>query len=84
MSDRGMLVTRVGPLAGLLDAVLPDPALTALIEAAGAPALEIEGTPAARPLVVAALATRTPVLVVTATGRGSDELTAALTDLLGP
>jgi transcription-repair coupling factor (superfamily II helicase) len=77
-------MTQPGPLSGLLDAVLPDPALTRVVEAAGAPTLTIEGAPAARPLVVAALATRSPVLVVTATGRESDDLTAALSDLLGP
>jgi transcription-repair coupling factor (superfamily II helicase) len=70
-------------LAGLLDALLPDPALAAIIEATGAANLEIEGAPAARPLVVAALATKAPVLVVTATGREADELTAVLADLLG-
>jgi transcription-repair coupling factor (superfamily II helicase) len=71
-------------LAGLLDALLPDPALAAIIDAAGAPKIEIEGAPAARPLVVAALATKAPVLVVTATGREADELVAVLDDLLGP
>lgn len=71
-------------LSGLLDAVLPDPSLAAILERSGAPSLEIEGAPAARPLVVAAAATAAPMLVVTATGRESDDLTAALTDLLGP
>jgi transcription-repair coupling factor (superfamily II helicase) len=75
-----MIVT----LSGLLDALLPDPALAAIVEAAGVPALEIEGAPAARPLVVAAAATAAPVLVVTATGREADDLTSALGDLLGP
>ncbi|HET9141060.1 transcription-repair coupling factor [Actinophytocola sp.] len=70
-------------LSGLLDAVLPDPALASLIDALGTPALAIEGTPAARPLVAATLATRAPVLAVTATGREAEELTAALADLLG-
>lgn len=70
-------------LAGLLDVCLPDPALAAIVEAVGAPNLEIEGAQAARPLVVAALATKAPVLVVTATGREADELTAVLGDLLG-
>ncbi|HEU5469979.1 MAG TPA: transcription-repair coupling factor [Actinophytocola sp.] len=70
-------------LSGLLDAVLPDPALAALIDAAGTASLAIEGAPAARPLVLAALSTTTPVLAVTATGREADDLTAALTDLLG-
>jgi transcription-repair coupling factor (superfamily II helicase) len=70
-------------LSGLLDALLPDPSLAAVLERVGAPALEVEGAPAARPIVVAGLATKSPVLVVTATGREADDLTAAVADLLG-
>ncbi|WP_433268302.1 transcription-repair coupling factor [Actinosynnema sp. CS-041913] len=73
-----------GPLSGLLTAVLSDKALSALIDSTGVPSLELEGAPAARPLVVAALARRTPVLAVTATGREADELTSVLCDLIGP
>ncbi|RZS40786.1 transcription-repair coupling factor [Herbihabitans rhizosphaerae] len=76
-----------GSLAGLLPAVLPDPACAAVIEAAGAPTLEIEGPLAARPLVAAALTSDAgagkPVLAITATGREADDLTAALGDFLG-
>ncbi len=78
------LTTDQAPLSGLLDAVLPDPALRELVDRAGAPALELEGPTAARPLAVAALAQAGhPVLAVTATGRESEELTAELGDLLG-
>ncbi|MPZ86150.1 MAG: transcription-repair coupling factor, partial [Actinophytocola sp.] len=72
-----------GPLSGLLQAVLPDPALTTVLDAAGRPALELEGPTAARPLVAATLARKHPVLAVTATGHEADDLTAALGDLLG-
>ena len=74
-------------LSGLLSAVLPDPALRAVVERAGAPLLELEGSTAARQLVVAALAgdagAGRPVLAVTATGREAEELTAALASLIG-
>jgi transcription-repair coupling factor (superfamily II helicase) len=77
----------VAPLSGLLDLVLPDPALRGVIERAGAPLLELQGPVASRQLVAAALAAKNgadrPVLVVTATGREADELTASLSALLG-
>ncbi|MGQ0840770.1 transcription-repair coupling factor [Actinokineospora sp.] len=75
------------PLHGLLEALLTDPACTAVVEAAGAPAVELQGPVAARPLVVAALAAaqgaNRPVLAVTATGREADDLVSVLGDLLG-
>ncbi|SEO66629.1 transcription-repair coupling factor [Amycolatopsis saalfeldensis] len=78
------------PLSGLLQAILPDPALRGAVERAGAPLLELQGPVAARQLVAAALAEEPgaggagrPVLVVTATGREADELTTALSALLG-
>jgi transcription-repair coupling factor (superfamily II helicase) len=71
-------------LSGLLQAVLPDPALTKISEAVGVANLELEGPTAVRPLVTAALATRKPVLAITATGHEADDLTAALRDLIGP
>ncbi|KAA2255643.1 transcription-repair coupling factor [Solihabitans fulvus] len=80
-------MTQPGPLSGLLTAVLPDPVLREITAAADSPTLEIEGPPAGRALVVAALAAPggadRPVLVVTATGREADELTSDLADLLG-
>jgi transcription-repair coupling factor (superfamily II helicase) len=70
------------PLAPLLDALLP--AAANIIDAAGAPTLDLAGPVAARPLVVAALAAAgKPVLAITATGRESDDLVAVLGDLLG-
>ncbi|HEX4720988.1 MAG TPA: transcription-repair coupling factor [Pseudonocardiaceae bacterium] len=78
-------------MSGLLRAVLPDAGLASVVEHAGAGLLELEGPLAARPLVAAALAEATdsggagvPVLMVTATGRLTEELTAVLADLLGP
>ncbi|OLF11235.1 transcription-repair coupling factor [Actinophytocola xinjiangensis] len=70
-------------MSGLLDAVLPDPALTTVADAAGSPDLELEGPTAARPLVAATLAGRAHVLAITATGHEADDLTAALGDLIG-
>jgi transcription-repair coupling factor (superfamily II helicase) len=74
----------------LLCAVLPDAGLRQVVEHAGAALFEIEGPPATRPLVSAALAAPTeiggadrPVLMVAATGREVEELTAVLGDLLG-
>ncbi|NIJ10595.1 transcription-repair coupling factor (superfamily II helicase) [Saccharomonospora amisosensis] len=79
--------SRPAALAGLLSAVLPDPALRGVVERAGAPLLDLVGPPAARQLVIAALAAEggagRPVLAVTATGREAEELAAALQGLLG-
>jgi transcription-repair coupling factor (superfamily II helicase) len=82
------VTTSPGSLSGLLSAVLADPSLSGILERAGAPLLDLQGPPAARQLVAAGLAAEEgagrPVLAVTATGREAEELTAALTDLLGP
>ncbi|MGH3624567.1 MAG: transcription-repair coupling factor, partial [Sciscionella sp.] len=86
----GFSVTR-GPLRGLLAAVLPTPALQDVIAAVGADARQLQGPPAVRPLVAAALAAdeaiggaELPVLLVTATDREADELAGVLADLLTP
>ncbi|MCP2168764.1 transcription-repair coupling factor [Goodfellowiella coeruleoviolacea] len=77
-----------GPLGGLLSAALADPALRRVVSAAGTTSLRLQGPPAARALVTAALAdprgADRPVLLVTATGREAEELGAVLGDLLGP
>ncbi|MFD2399057.1 transcription-repair coupling factor [Prauserella oleivorans] len=74
-------------LSGLLATVLADPALRGVLERAGAPLLDLDGAPATRQLVIAALAAENgagrPVLAVTATGREAEELTSALGSLLG-
>ncbi|HEX3591681.1 MAG TPA: transcription-repair coupling factor [Pseudonocardiaceae bacterium] len=79
-----------GPLSGLLRAVLPDAGLRSVVEHAGTGLLELEGPTAARPLITAALAAPAEiggagqtVLMVTATGRETEELAAELGDLLG-
>ena len=79
-----------GSLSGLLRAVLPDAGLRSVVEYAGSGLLELEGPPATRPLVTAALAAPAelggadrPVLMVAATGREVEELTAVLGDMLG-
>ena len=45
-----------GRLSGLLSVLLPDASLRTVVQAAGTASLELEGPPAARPLVVASLA----------------------------
>jgi transcription-repair coupling factor (superfamily II helicase) len=79
------LPTTSAHLSGLLDAVLPEPSLRALLDRASAPELELQGPTATRPLVVAALAhAGHPVLAVTATDREAGELSTELADILGP
>jgi transcription-repair coupling factor (superfamily II helicase) len=74
-------------LSGLLQALLPDPSLRAVADAVGTPSVDVEGPPAVRPLVTAALAADAgagrPVLAVTATEREAEELHAVAVDLLG-
>ncbi|GAA0512893.1 transcription-repair-coupling factor [Saccharopolyspora subtropica] len=81
-------MSQAGPLRGLLQIVLRDPALRRVVEAAGTPRLVLEGPAAARALAAAALAAPggagRPVLLVTATGREAEEAAAAVSDLLGP
>src|SRR3954452_19870941 len=68
----------------LLDAALADPSLTRWAEDAGAPVLDLTAPPGVRPLAVAALAAKRPVLVVTATTREADDLVAALGTVMDP
>ncbi len=78
------LPTTSAHLSGLLEAVLPEPSLRELVGRAGVPELELQGPPATRPLVVAALARAgRPVLAITATDREAGELAAELADVLG-
>lgn len=73
------------PIAGLVDLALSAPTLHQLIErAADRPAeLKLVGPASARLFAAAALARQTPLLVVTATGREADDLTAELRGVLG-
>ena len=77
-----------GRLAGLLGAFAGDPAVAAAIGAARTgtrPRLDLVAAPGLRPYLLAALAARTErtLLAVTATGRETEELAAALSSLLG-
>ncbi|KJF21447.1 transcription-repair coupling factor [Rhodococcus sp. AD45-ID] len=70
-------------LAGLAEAALADAAFASVTEAIGRATLDIVAPKPARPFIAAALASRTPVLLVTATGREADDLTAELTEMIG-
>ncbi|MCK0172866.1 transcription-repair coupling factor [Mycolicibacterium sp. F2034L] len=73
------------PIAGLVELALRDPCLTDLAErAAQRPdQLTMVGPASARLLVAAALASTGPLLVVAATGREADDLTAELRGVMG-
>ena len=71
-------------LSGLLDAALPDPALTTALDSIGTPSLTISGPAALRPFVIAAVARERTVLAVTSTGAEAEDLAAALRCLLPP
>ncbi|GAB3986846.1 transcription-repair coupling factor [Actinoallomurus acanthiterrae] len=72
-------------LSGLLDVAAADPALARALGSADAH-LDLVAPPALRPVLGAALARERgrTVLMVTATGREAEDLTAALTSLLDP
>jgi len=76
-------------LAGLVDVVADDPAVAAAIERARAGDVgeyDLTAPPGIRPFLIAALAAKAkrPILAVTATGRESEDLAAALRSLLPP
>jgi transcription-repair coupling factor (superfamily II helicase) len=73
-------------LSGLLDSVLSDPAIDAMVTALGSPTLSVSGPAALRPLAVASLAARggATVLAVTSTGREAEDLLESLQSLLPP
>ena len=70
-------------LAGLLSTVVTDPKLTGLLTHIGEPYLHITGIAQSRPWTVAAIAQRAPVLLVTATGREAEDVTAELRAMMG-
>src|SRR6201993_5010627 len=75
----------VTPIAGLVELALRAPTLQRLIDlAADRPAeLALVGPASARLFVTSALARARPLLVVTATGREADDLTAELRGVFG-
>ena len=70
-------------LAGLLKVAASDPKLKGLANNVGQAKLHIMGIDQARPWAIGTLAHHAPVLVVTATGREAEDLTAELTAMLG-
>lgn len=70
-------------LAGLLKVAASDPKLKGLVHNVGEPQLHITGIDQARPWAIGTLAHHAPVLVVTATGREAEDLTAELTAMMG-
>src|SRR3984893_5749225 len=73
------------PIAGLVALALTAPAFQQLIESAAARPAEMSlvGPASARLFVASALARQGPLLVVTATGREADDLTAELRGVFG-
>jgi transcription-repair coupling factor (superfamily II helicase) len=71
-------------LTGLLDALAPDPAVTAVLERVGRPELDLSAPAGLRPFLIAAVAARAhrPVLAVTATSREAEDLVSALQSVL--
>ena len=84
MTEPG-LARPAAPLAGLVDAALAAPTFRRLVDhaEAGPAELALVGPVAVRLFVAAALARRTPLLVVTATGHEADDLTAELRGVFG-
>src|ERR1700739_10437 len=73
------------PIAGLVKLALRDPPLGDIPPRAAAhpPELALVGPVGARPFVASALARNGPLLVVTATGREADDLSAELKAVFG-
>ncbi|MFV0494731.1 transcription-repair coupling factor [Mycobacterium sp.] len=84
MTDPGT-VCAAPPLAGLAELALTAPTFQQLVELASdrPDELRLTGPASARVFVAAALVMRGPLLVVTATGRETEDLTAELRGVLG-
>ncbi|MDY3126791.1 MAG: transcription-repair coupling factor [Corynebacterium sp.] len=70
-------------LAGLLKVAASDPKLKGLVNNVGTAQLHITGIDQARPWAIATLAHHAPALVVVATGREAEDLTAELAAMIG-
>ncbi|SQG64361.1 transcription-repair coupling factor [Corynebacterium renale] len=80
MSDQG---TATAMLAGLLGAASNDPRISGLLKHVGEQDLHITAMDQARSWVIGALSRKTPVLLVTATSREAEDLTAELRAMVG-
>src|SRR5207302_1720605 len=88
---RVSFLTRLGSLggnpmnlAGLVDVLAADPAISTAIASIGTATLDVTGPDGLQPFAIAAIASKAdrPVLAVTATTRESEDLAAALSSLL--
>ncbi len=70
-------------LAGLLKVAATDPKLKGLVTHVGEPTLHLTGIDQARSWALGTLSHHAPVLVVTATGREAEDLTAELRAMIG-
>ncbi|MCK7661352.1 transcription-repair coupling factor [Corynebacterium antarcticum] len=70
-------------LAGLLKVAATDPKLKGLVGQVGESRLHVTGIDQVRPWMIGTLAHHAPLLVVTATGREAEDLTAELSAMLG-
>ena len=73
----------VAPLSGLAQVVAEEPQLRGVVKHLGDAELHLTGLDRVRPHLIAAMAAKTPVLAVTATGREAEDLTAELRAMLG-
>uniref|UniRef100_UPI000834ECEE transcription-repair coupling factor n=1 Tax=Aldersonia kunmingensis TaxID=408066 RepID=UPI000834ECEE len=71
------------PLAGLAAVACADAALTRVAELVGQPDVELVGPAAVRAFAATAIADKSFLLLVTATGREADDLTTELTETIG-
>lgn len=71
------------PLSGLAAVAGADAALTQVASLIGRAEARLVAPSAVRPFVASTIAGKRPLLVVTATGREADDLTAELTEILG-
>ncbi|WP_245532919.1 transcription-repair coupling factor [Corynebacterium ulceribovis] len=76
-------VSAAPALSGLAQLIATDPKISGVLTHLGAPLLDMSGEDAVRPWLIAAIARKAPMLVVTATSRDAEELTAELTGILG-
>ncbi|MGB6179822.1 MAG: transcription-repair coupling factor [Rhodococcus sp. (in: high G+C Gram-positive bacteria)] len=70
-------------MSGLLRIALSDTSFAAVVQMAGTTSVTMVAPTSARAFIAAAMAQTSPVLLVTATGREADDLTAELTDMVG-
>lgn len=71
------------PMAGLAALACADDTLAAVADVVGRSGVSLVGPNAVRPFLATTIAQKAPLLLVTATGREADDLTAELDEILG-